>query len=272
MDNPYILEETESFAVVFKPARMHSTNSSEKIAANNGQFTVNNENAQGTKKNLLEWYRERLRNAEEVHLMHRLDFETHGLVLFAKTKKSFNFFKDLQNKGGFVKEYSAVCVPAKDSVPAAGFPRENYCEYGVPQLLTAFDRNKASNNFTIESYFRPYGPGRKQVRPVIEDGKKHKETAKDKGGFYRTEIININGNIFKVRIERGFRHQIRCHLCWIGFPILNDPLYKRIAGEGIISSTGETALGTLALRAHALIFTDPASGKLKECGIPPFES
>lgn len=252
-DNPYILEETDDFAVVFKPPKTHS------------------ESRKGEKdSSILDWYRKRLERARDVDLTHRLDYETHGLVLFAKNRKSFLFIKDSQSGGEFVKEYSAVCLPADGNAgapsrdeslarpcSASGFPP---CPLSLDMnVKSALAREKMS--FLIESYFRPYGPGRKLVRPVIEDGKKHREVAKDRGGFYQTEIVDINRGIFTARIKRGFRHQIRCHLRWIGFPILNDPLYS--------TRSEESVSGALALRAHALYFTDPSTGEQREYHIPP---
>ena len=114
-----------------------------------------------------------------------------------------------------------------------------------------------ASSFVIESFFRPFGPGRKLVRPVIEDGKKHKETAKDRDGFYRTEVIKKNDNDFTLRIKRGFRHQIRCHLCWIGFPIVNDPLYSGCKIE-------ESSERVMYLRSHTIFFPEPSSGKKLE--------
>ncbi|MDR0301108.1 MAG: RNA pseudouridine synthase [Treponema sp.] len=228
-NRPNIIEETSDFAVVFKPPRMHSA----PLAKKEG----------GT---LLEWFTAREKAAQSATLMHRLDFETHGLVLFAKTAESFEFLKQLQDKGGFIKEYSAVCesaVPgAINSIP--GFP--------PPPALASGDPS-AEEPLVIKSFFRPFGPGRKLVRPVIEEGKK--EIAKDSGSFYRTEIIGINKNVFTVRLKRGFRHQIRCHLCWAGTPILNDPLYPQ---------PSETSAPDMALRACALFFTDPSTGKPHE--------
>jgi len=237
MREPYILEETENYAVVFKPAKMHSRDKR--------NFTTNQHESESSvlEKTLLEWYTEH--SSHVFDIMHRLDYETNGLVLFAKNEKSFLFFKDLQDRGEFIKEYSAICSFQEGECSLPGFPP-------CPPWLNCFPS-------VIQSYFRPFGPGRKQVRPVIEDGKKHKEIAKDKGGFYTTEIMEKNENGFTVRIKRGFRHQIRCHLCWAGFPILNDPLYS-LAGE----SPQE---GELALRSHALFFIDPASGELRECRI-----
>jgi len=77
-----------------------------------------------------------------------------------------------------------------------------------------------------------------------------------------------------VRIKRGFRHQIRCHLCWIGYPIQNDSLYSQPEKVGEIIPSLEPpenklSACKLALRSHALFFTDPASGEHKEYRISP---
>ena len=239
MDSPFILKETDDYLVVFKPPKMHCTKNKDQITENKEQITLH------------EWVV--LQCPSVFDLMHRLDFETQGLVLFAKNEKSYYFFKTAQDRGEFVKEYSALCSKTKGT-SLEGFPESSIKE-------NIFSIN--SLPFIIESYFRPFGPGRKQVRPIIEDGKKHKEIASDKGDFYQTEIIKIeelpaDQYKFTVRIKRGFRHQIRCHLSWAGFPILNDPLYSR--------STNEER-DFLALRSHALFFPDPSSRKKTEISI-----
>jgi 23S rRNA pseudouridine1911/1915/1917 synthase len=222
---PCIIEETDDYAVVFKPPKMHSAPLKKKKG-----------------ETLFDWFRTQSSNVFD--MVHRLDFETHGLVLFAKNQKSFDFFKSLQDTGEFIKEYSTVCVNNENA--GFGFPPSPFDPLSIKE-----------KTLTIESYFRPYGPGRKLVRPVTEN-EKRREIAKDRGGFYKTEITNINGNNFNVRIKRGFRHQIRCHLCWIGFPILNDVLYPH---------TAEGDSGELALRSHVLFFNDPSTGEARECRI-----
>jgi 23S rRNA pseudouridine1911/1915/1917 synthase len=231
---PYIIDETDDYAVIFKPPKMHSV----PLAKKSGDT-------------LLEWYAHIF--PDVVDLMHRLDFETHGLALAAKNLKTWEFFKSAQNRDEFIKEYSAVCSDFTDesSIAASGFP--------PPPFST--NEFSAEKPLVIESYFRPFGPGRKLVRPVIDDGKKHRELATDNGGFYRTEVIGKSGDVFTVRIRRGFRHQIRCHLCWIGLPIKNDPLYP---------DPSPPSPDTLALRAHALFFPDPSTGKPREYRIASF--
>jgi 23S rRNA pseudouridine1911/1915/1917 synthase len=124
------------------------------------------------------------------------------------------------------------------------------------------------------------------VRPVVHEGKP-----------YRTEILSMESRgdytLFRTRIQRGFRHQIRCHLAWLGYPLVNDPLYggriftgylplnyaetKGGAGEAVElpaeepagSSAGETPF--LALRAQGISFYDPASGEYREYSLPPID-
>jgi 23S rRNA pseudouridine1911/1915/1917 synthase len=246
-NNPFVLDETGDFAVVYKPPRMHSA-----PLKHNGGDT------------LVDWYAAQFppimdlsgRKGGEGGLLHRLDFETHGLVLFAKNQSSLDFLLTQQDEGNFIKEYSAICQKS-DTAPAT-FP---------PSPFTVSPTIAGS---AIESFFRPFGPGRKQVRPVTDDnGKARNEIAKDHGNHYRTEIVNVIDNIadnehyaFTIRLKRGFRHQIRCHLAWIGCPVANDPIY----------GAQPAADGFLALRSHALFFPDPVSGEQREYRIEPLSA
>ncbi|MDR2922986.1 MAG: RNA pseudouridine synthase [Treponema sp.] len=237
---PVIHHETEDFAVVFKPPRMHCA-PLRRDGAPLGRVGKENET-------LLDWYSNIFppvmelsgRKEGEGGLLHRLDFETQGLVLFAKNRQALENLLIQQKQGSLIKEYGAVCQKHEPQPGAVPFDAE---PNAAPQI--------------IESYFRPYGQGRKQVRPVTEEKLKGKEIAKDAGACYRTEITGIEKKqidsrefyFFTVRLMRGFRHQIRCHLAWVGFPVLNDPLYGK-GGDGF-----------LALRATGLFFDDPKSGE-----------
>jgi 23S rRNA pseudouridine1911/1915/1917 synthase len=218
---PVICYETDDFAVVYKPPRMHCA------PLRHGGET------------LLGWYANFFpavmdltgRKKGEGGLLHRLDFETQGLVLFAKNQCSLDYLLTQQNEGKFIKEYNAIVS----------------------------DNRVLHAPFFIESYFRPFGPGRKMVRPVTDENCAYKDVAKDKGVFYRTEIVSVTEteqqDLYAVtaKLARGFRHQVRCHLAWIGCPVLNDPLY----GEG-------NADGFLALRACGLYFSDPQNHEPRE--------
>jgi len=226
---PCIVEERDSYAVVFKPPKMHS------------DFNA----SAPENESLARWGLSAfpLAAGRGGGLVHRLDFETQGLVLFAKNRESLAFFRALQESGGLVKEYGAFCEKSPNGLP--GFPP-------APVFLE-------TRPFAIESYFRPFGPGRKEVRPVI--GETRKDVAKDRGGFYRTEVVGAEDGFFRVMIKRGFRHQIRCHLSWLGYPIAGDPIYASPPASP--PPAGKNAF--LALCAQAIFFADPETGQKREC-------
>jgi 23S rRNA pseudouridine1911/1915/1917 synthase len=260
MYKPYILDETADYAVLYKPPRMHAA------PLRTGE--------EGT---LLNWYAVLFppildilgRRPQEGGLLHRLDYATHGLVLFAKTQSAMDTLQAQQEGGLFVKEYGALSAANSAGPKLPGFP----------PVDTTID----TMNNTIESAFRPYGQGRKAVRPALisgnEPSRKKKNTALDRGDPYKTEILEKTvleeAVYFSLRIARGFRHQIRCHLAWIGYPILNDRLYGGLCQ--MESSSGDSpeepapSQGNLALRAQGLFFQDPASREPRSYAIPPIK-
>jgi 23S rRNA pseudouridine1911/1915/1917 synthase len=96
--------------------------------------------------------------------------------------------------------------------------------------------------------------------------KPRREFALDRGYPYKTNILEASSGgktrCFRVRIVRGFRHQIRCHLSWLGYPILNDGLYG-----GLLEVDGTDQ--ALALKAQGLFFRDPLSGENRCYQLPP---
>jgi 23S rRNA pseudouridine1911/1915/1917 synthase len=228
---PQVLAEEKDFLIVYKPPRMHSSPQAFSTVS------------------LLNWCVERFpevgeligRNTGEGGLLHRLDYETHGLMLFARNNFAMEALLEQQKQGKIIKEYSAFT--GENGIALPGFPKEK------PEL-------QPGNAIEIKSAFRPFGKGRKAVRPVLIGDVKKNMTER----FYITEvleskIIHAAGLgyclSFRLRISKGFRHQIRSHLAWLGTPILNDALY------------GGSAFGNgfLALRACSLAFSDPVTGE-----------
>ena len=245
-DKHYIVEETDDYAVVCKPHKMHCAPLSKK---------------DGT--SLLEWYGNENpliynisgRGRGEGGLMHRLDYETEGLILFAKNQKAFDHFQCQQENGEFIKSYDALSIKTENLSP--GYPPNDKISYSLKQ-------------FIIESGFRPFGPGRKAVRPALEISGKKTDIATDRNYYYQTDVCSVkklwynDTDIFaiRVKIKKGFRHQIRCHLAWVGYPIINDALY------GPENDFGENKF--LALRSYEISFAD-IPGKRKLYRIMPFE-
>ena len=257
--SPQILAAEKDFLIVYKAPRMHSA-------------PIPN----STGETILEWCISEFpeianlpgRRPGEGGLLHRLDYDTQGLLLLARSRKGMSSFLEQQKQGKIIKEYSAFAMKSKMALQ--GFPIDK------PELpLWVFSGGDGKDyRALIKSAFRPYGPGRKAVRPATLEniqgekwtGKKKRDITLDGSEQYLTEIIKsqcLSAGIISLRIMiyRGFRHQIRSHLCWLGLPILNDSLYGG-------PSYGRDFLG---LRACSISFTDPASGRERCFSIPPLE-
>jgi 23S rRNA pseudouridine1911/1915/1917 synthase len=237
---PRIVGETSSFIVVYKPPRMHSA--------------PLRENEDGTLLGFAaETYPEirsvRGWKAVEGGLVHRLDYDTGGLLLIARTQAAMDALRDQQENDRIVKEYTALSAGRGRALP--GFPPSPYASPGLPV------RDKPG----IASAFRSYGVDRMAVRPVLPDASSPagENESIQKQKIYRTEVVSVttgaDGNeCFRLRLRRGYRHQIRCHLAWVGRPIVNDSLYGGVGDNAILG-------GCLALCAATISFHDPLTGR-----------
>ncbi len=168
----------------------------------------------------------------ETGLLHRIDTATEGLLLIAENQDFYDYIISVQQKGFFLKNYSALCRLDDRNAEKLG---------GFPKLPLGFSSPECLAGASAESFFRPYGKGGKEVRPVLEESSRAalKKTGSKK--VYRTKILSVadapsmpcGGEsaavpLVKVaaRIATGFRHQVRCHLSWLGLPVEGDALYN----------------------------------------------
>ena len=127
---------------------------------------------------------------ERPGIVHRLDKDTSGLMLVAKSNKAHEILtEDFKNKRVY-REYIALL----DGI----FP-QNKATIDAP-----IGRDK--NNF--------------QKMAVMASGKRavtHLEVLKK---YHDKTLV-------KLVLETGRTHQIRVHLSYIGFPVFNDPVYSK---------------------------------------------
>ncbi|MHC6204393.1 pseudouridine synthase [Breznakiellaceae bacterium SP9] len=245
MNAPFILEDCPDYAVLYKPPRMHTAPLKKEMHA-------------AAAKTLLDWYAAEFPAVRSVAgkqpweggLVHRLDYETRGLLLVAKTQDAMDAFLTQQREGRFVKEYHAQSIFTAEP-PLPGFPDKAaiaMCyapatQHSIPLLPLP------PPPFSVQSSFRAFGPGRKAVRPFMQD-------TQCLAAQYETEIAEYTQEgkrvRFRLRLRKGFRHQIRCHLSWLGYPIMNDPLY---------GGANKTLPASLALCADFLSFIRPGTGE-----------
>jgi 23S rRNA pseudouridine1911/1915/1917 synthase len=175
-------------------------------------------------------------------LLHRLDRDTSGAVVFARTAAAFEALRSQFDAEETRKEYHAVCARAAD---------------GSPRLP-----------ITIRSMFAPAGQGRRKVRVVLPEEKNKRLLGKAGPALYRTEarLESAQGAraLVLAVIQKGFRHQIRAHLAFIGLPIFGDRLYGVPVPEG--------AEQRMYLHASAIELTHPVTGRPVRISSPLPES
>ena len=168
----------------------------------------------------------------EPGLVHRLDHGTSGLVVVARTAEAFAALRRLFAAGGARKGYLAACA----------------CGNGA---------GREGQRVRIASRFAPFGAGRRMVRVVLPEESSRRLLQKAAQETYATEAdITARGPgraLLSARIQRGFRHQVRAHLAFLGYPILGDPLYGAPVPEGYPRR--------MYLHAARIEMTHPLTGK-----------
>ncbi|HPY12051.1 MAG TPA: pseudouridine synthase [Sphaerochaeta sp.] len=182
------------------------------------------------------------RNGWEGGVLHRLDTPTSGLVVIARTDAAYQRLLSISQGGLFIKEYQAKSS-AKERVMQSTFP-----PYPYEDPVHCGGREVA-----VGSLFRHWGEHRREVRPVLSDSPRH-ILDKSSPTWYLTRIFyggeTTDGtHSFTCQLSNGFRHQVRAHLAWSGWPIDGDERY------------GGTASHSLALRAIGVEFPHPFTGE-----------
>ena len=176
-------------------------------------------------------------------LIHRIDTVTEGLILIATTQDAYENFINQQKNNNFTKFYTAICQKNQNS-------KEGFPDFPQPNIF-------CQNEFQIQSYFRYFGQGRKEVRPVpIENLNKTQQKKVEGTSIYTTNVKIISQQNDTVKVEcnitKGFKHQVRCHLAWANLPIKNDRIYNKNA------NTSEQ----IAFYASKLQFLHPVTNQI----------
>jgi 23S rRNA pseudouridine1911/1915/1917 synthase len=120
-------------------------------------------------------------------LVHRLDKETSGILLVAKTTKTHKYLQD--NWKEVEKIYTAIVIGTP--------PKKGKIEGGIAR-----------------------DPSDRQKMTVLKS-----ENAKEAITYFERIKSHNNLSLLKIRIPTGRTHQIRVHMSSIGFSILGDEKY-----------------------------------------------
>ena len=132
-------------------------------------------------------------------IVHRIDKNTSGLLIVAKTDSAHNFLAAQIKEHSFTREYEAIAVGSFKNT-----------------------------TFTVDAPIGRHKTDRKKMCVTYENSKNavtHGTVLKQYGGFAH----------LRLRLETGRTHQIRVHLAYIGHPVLGDDVYgkpyKNLTGQ-----------------------------------------
>ncbi len=182
----------------------------------------------------------------KLHLLHRLDRETSGVIALAKHPKAARAWTRHMETHRIHKEYIAV-VRGK-VLPAEGTINIPIGRQGgdirVRQWVNVPDAVPAVTKYRLDSFFCS-------------------EQKKQPGDPFATS----KSSIVRVFPKTGRLHQIRVHFAAMGHPLLGDPLYT---GEGEVykkmvdgkcMDSDREKLGFTRVALHAAALTHPMTGK-----------
>jgi len=186
----------------------------------------------------------RARPGEFLELVHRLDKETSGLLLVAKTRPALvKLQNDLRSRApgrAIGKTYAALVVGA------------------WPESLKVID--VALRKDTLAD-------GSRHVKAVDEDDERGRRSI----SLVRVAQRLAGFSLLDVTIKTGRTHQIRVHLAGAGHPIAGDPKYGDFALNRSLARGQRVAslrFDRMFLHARRLRFVHPASGDPIELEAP----
>lgn len=140
--------------------------------------------------------------AKEPGIIHRLDNDTSGLILAARTEQGFTALRELLTAGSIDKRYDALCAgtvraPQRIDLPVAHDPGNRRAMVACMDERDV-DRLRARNAIT------------EVLTSTPRDDK--------------TSLVHV-------RARSARRHQVRVHLATMGHPLIGDDLYGG-PGEG----------------------------------------
>ena len=161
-------------------------------------------------------------NGKRPDLVHRLDRDTSGVILAAKTRPAAGFLGKAIQARRFRKTYLALVSAAPE--PASGL----------------IDKPLLRQEIGRESYMRVVAPETPGAQPALSR--------------YRTLSASDDGALVELDPATGRMHQLRVHMASIGRPLAGDARYG-----GALTFAGRAA-PLLMLHAAKLVFPHPEGG------------
>jgi 23S rRNA pseudouridine1911/1915/1917 synthase len=245
--NERIIAETDDYIVINKPGGVPSI-----VRADNA-FESCIESAQ--------------RLVGPLHVLHRLDVPTHGLMVFAKNRNFKSHFYWEMRAHGVQKRYKALLTHARDASVLSS-PLKNdtlITHYMMPSTYSPKVVSPTAQSGWLECRLRIVNVTILSINDLSSVAARLASPQRAGKGGGKAGGLRKRADLYEVEIEllTGRTHQIRAQLAALGFPVLGDSVYggkwamgaekERKGRQGL----EDEALGHLCLQACAITFTQP---------------
>ncbi len=190
-------------------------------------------------------------------IIHRLDRDVSGLLVFAKTEAAYEWLKEDLRARRLGRTYIALVEGDLDALHPGTRSGGTKTARGS-DLTTPLDllwSGGASPSLTIRSILVDSGAGRVRSAPKAlgrEPGSAEEAEGRRAVTLVSKVASGTGRTLLQVKLETGRKHQIRAHLSELGLPIVGDRRYGATTDP----------LGRIALHAAELTFPHPTSGAM----------
>ncbi|KAM9039692.1 mitochondrial RNA pseudouridine synthase RPUSD4 [Sarcophilus harrisii] len=206
--------------------------------------------------------------AEPLHLCHRLDKETTGVMVLAREKEMAHQVQELFKTRQVAKKYWAICV---------GVPMHSAGMIDIPLIEKEVQGQQQHHKMTLAPSYRMENGKTMKIRP-----NRHAHVAVTQ---YQVLSRTLSCSFLELQPITGVKHQLRVHLAFgLGCPVLGDHKYSdwnKLAPQklssGILKKLGleKTKTRHLPLHLHAQQLILPPLGSEKQelnlvCKLPHF--
>lgn len=185
----------------------------------------------------------------KIYLVHRLDKDTAGLMIVAKTPYAAAKWTKLIGSKEVRKEYVAVC--SGSMVPQKGVIEDSVVQHGVTK--------KAKTFYSVERKCEYDFCPDEEAGTDEKNGANAKSNADAKTGSSEKSGSKIVLSWLRLKLETGRMHQIRIHLSKNGCPIAGDEQHGNFKMNKLLRKK----LGIKKLLLASVKLTLPLEGSQK---------